>query len=124
MSVRDEFQSVAANAAKEILELLGDTVSYTNRNASAVTLSAHPGAESTDLSFEMGHDAETIARPFLIPKQTNFPPANGVNIGDGITFDNKTYRVELWRDISGGYGALFRLECVRTRTATIGVMHQ
>jgi len=122
MSARTDFRDQFAAVAKIAQDVLGDTISYTNRGGSAATgITAHPGPESRELAEMMGLRAEMTAREFEVPRQTSFPPSDGINIGDGVTFDSKVYRVERWEDISGGYEALFKLQCSRTVASKVGI---
>jgi hypothetical protein len=122
MSFRTDLRDLMAASAKAAQDVLGDTVSYTNRAASAVTgLTAHPGPESRELAEAMGLRIEQTAREFEIPRQTSFPPSDGINIGDKVTFDSKDYRVERWEDISEGYEALFKLSCSRMVASKAGI---
>lgn len=121
MSFRADLQTATAALVADVHGTLGESVTYSNRGATGVTLTAWPGTESQDLAQELGCDVNATARRFEIGKQTNFPPSAGVSVSDEVTFSSVVYRVVKWADISGGMGALFQLDCVRYQARRAGV---
>jgi len=112
-------QSTAQAAALEMAQVYGEAVTYTNRDGSAVTgLYAIVGPESKELGDELGITTEETARTFLMPGgQTGFPPTNGVNVQDIITWDSKVWEIKRFKRDS--LNANFSLDTVSTQAAKI-----
>lgn len=121
MSFRSDFQSQVSEAVKAVYDALGDTVVYKNRAGTSYTLTANVGPEEIELDEYAGAGAERTSRLFSIPKQTSFPESTGVNVGDLITFQSIDYRVDTIKDSSGGYRAVWELQCIRTQPTKLGV---
>lgn len=122
MSLRIDLQNQLSQAAKSIIDALADTVSYQNRAGTLFTgLTAHPDAERHELREYLGTSSTLTMRTFTLPYQTNFPVATGVDVGDLIVFNSISYRVETVSDVSGGYQALWELDCIRVHPETVGV---
>lgn len=100
-------------------QVYGEAVTYTNRDGSAVTgLYAIVGAESKELGDELGITTEEIARTFVMPGgQTNFPPTNGVNIQDIITWNSQVWEIKRYKRDS--LSANFSFDTVSTTAAKL-----
>ena len=119
MSARTDLQATVRAAAIEAATAWGEAITYTNRDGSAVSgLYAIPGPESKELGDELGITTEETARTFMIPGgQTNFPPTNGVNIDDFVTWDSKKWEVK--RYSMDSISANHKVDTVHTRGAKI-----
>lgn len=98
MSWKTSVRDAAAAAAKAVLASVpGESVSYSQKSGTAITgLKAFPG--KTEVTFDYLNDilCEIKKRRFYIPKQTGsaaFPPTNGPNIGDVISYDSISWVV-------------------------------
>jgi len=73
MTLRADLKIQISEIAKEILdETLGESVTYTYRDKTAITVTALPGPEEKDLALEMGVSEDETARTFFIPGQPGF----------------------------------------------------
>ena len=115
MSFQTDLRDAIADGVKAAHDAFGETASYTNRDQVAVTgLSIRAGRETSEFKKYQGLEVEVVGRQFEIARQTSFPPSNGIQVGDAITFDSKVYRVDAWEDMTGGIEAAFRIQTSRT----------
>jgi len=117
MTIKSEIRDGAANAALNIAQIFGVSVTYT---ASATTILLYAMIENTSretLNMQAGFgltDDESIV--FVVPRQTSFPPAAFQN-GATITYGTKIYDIDDieydCEDIT--QSASFRLTCSRQK---------
>lgn len=121
MSFRSDLQSAAAMAALDVCRALGETISYSNRGATAVTLYAAPDEEVKETAEVLGAMAEESTRSFFIPLQTSFPPDNGISINDEISYPTDatyTYRITSFKADATGAG--YDVKTVRSQITKLG----
>lgn len=117
MSFSTDLRDACADAAKQILTTLGETVTYSHRGAATVSVKCAVGDLAKSIAVEMGIDVENTEAVFTIPKQTSFPPTNGISVGDEIVFNSITYDVVDFKNDSPG--AIFSLQCERKQARTV-----
>lgn len=119
MSLETNIRDLYAAAHKEMCQFLrgSGVITYSHRGGGAVTLTANFGPDSKQLAEELGCDVEDTAKTFYIPRQTNFPPTNGVSISDEIVWNSKTWDVV--RYTVDSVGAHFVIDCVYTQARRI-----
>ena len=69
MSFKTDLRDAVSQAAKDVLDAVGDSASWTNQNNTAITVSCDAGPMSQETREELGIDQEATARTFLIPSQ-------------------------------------------------------
>lgn len=69
MSFKTDLRDAASSLAKDVLDALGDTISWTNKSNTAITLTADAGPMSIETKVELNVTQEENARSFLIPAQ-------------------------------------------------------
>lgn len=118
MSIETDIRDTTAAAVKEACRLFS-TCSYSHKGGTATTgLYCVPGAiEKTSTSVH-GSDAEVQRRRFAMPYQTSFPPSNGIEIGDEITYANVVWRVVDYD--TDAVGAVYRMETEKVKQRKIG----
>ncbi len=123
MSFRTELKNSMIAAIYSVHVALGDTMSYTDRSGVTVTgLACHPNAAVVEHGEIIGAAVDRQRMRFEIAVQTNFPPIDGIFTGETVTdMDGRVWQVESWEDISGGYGAVFGLDCSSEQPMTMGV---
>lgn len=113
----DELRDAVASAATDILEQLGESVTYSNRGGATVALYAAVDDITKRASERIGADIEDSTAVFTLARKVNdagtilFPPTNGVTIDDEITFNSISYHVQDFTVDSTG--AIFDLQCNR-----------
>ena len=123
MSFYSDVRDAAGQAAYEILEELGEPVTYSNRGATALNLKAAVGDLAKTFADQIGVEMEMTSTPFCIARTLNasgvqiFPPTNGVAVDDEIVWNGNTYAVE--SHVSDATGAAFVLQCRRDQDRRI-----
>ena len=120
MSFRTELQTDAAELVVDVLGDLGETIVYRNKEASTVNVVGSPLDSAFGLAEVLDIEVEENQRVFLVPKQTGFPPTNGINYGDTLTFDSVNYQVESYA--VDDVGALYAITCSRSRPHKMGTL--
>lgn len=115
MSFRSDVRDATAAVSLDLLKELGVQIVYSHRGAAGVTLWAAPDDESKTGGEMLDVDAELTSRVFFIPKQTNFPPTNGVSTEDTVTFESVLYHVRSIERDTVGAGYLLSCERVQAR---------
>lgn len=120
MSVRDDIRDGAAKAAFDICRDLGVQATYTPlaTGGSAVNVYCMPDDESTTEGNALEITTEQTAKRFFVPKQTGFPPTNGVRTKAKFEAESVTYFVESM-DMDA-LRAGYVLTCTRDHAALIG----
>lgn len=98
----------------------GKTIVFENDDDGEVTLYADYKNESTELAYILNFEGEKTGREFFVPRQTNFPPDEGVRIGALITVESKDYCVEKIED-AGDESPQFKLTCSRSIAISAGI---
>ena len=123
MSFYTDIRDAAGQAAYEILQELGESVTYSNRGATALNLQAAVGDLAKSLAEQIGVETETTLTPFCIARTLDangtqiFPPTNSVAIDDEIIWNSISYAVE--SHVSDATGAAFVLQCRRNQARRI-----
>ncbi len=120
MNFRADLRRGTARITLEILRVLGTTATYSGADRT-VTIYCDPGAEQRTYSEVLGAMTDTTSRTFTIPRQTDFPPSNGVAVADEIDFEDNVYTVDEWLDVSAGVGALFEIKATRVQPTVLGI---
>lgn len=69
MSFRTDLRDACAAAAKDILDAVGDSATWTNQNNTAITVACDAGPMSQEMREELGIALEATARTFMVPAQ-------------------------------------------------------
>ena len=117
MSFSTDLRDACATAAYQILTVLGESVTYSHRGAATINLKAAVGDLAKEMAGDLGMDVEDTEAVFTIPKQTSFPPTNGISIGDEIVWNSITWDVEDFK--SDSPGAIFGLKCSRKQAVRV-----
>ena len=117
MSIETSMRDQLARAKICVYRVLGSTVLYSNRGQTAVMLYADQGAETKNIAPALTADAEVSERDFFVPRQTAFPPANGVAIGDEVTWNGVIYTID--RMTQDAIGSEHTLTCIRRQARRI-----
>lgn len=122
MSFSTDLRNGAAQIARDVLAVIGETWTYSNRGAAGISVYVEPGADSRDLARKMGLDDEQTARRLFIPYHTavTFPPSNGIAIDDTLTQPTTNYIYFIKRWESDPTGAGFVVDTVREQVRRIG----
>ena len=120
MAFRDELQTDVAEAVVDVLQDLGATIAYKNKEEDAVNVTGAPLDIGLTLGEFLDIETEETERVFLVPKQTSFPPTDGINYGDTLTFDSVPYQVERWE--VDDVGILYAITCSRPRGHKMGTL--
>jgi hypothetical protein len=121
MSVDTTIRNAFALGLLRLYRARRKTIVFENADDGEVTLYADYKNESTELAEVLGFEAEKTARKFFVPRQTNFPPADGVRPGALITVESKDYKVEKI-DEAGDESPQFEIICSRNIAVTGGVI--
>lgn len=121
MSLETIVRDRVSRALVYLYKRLGKTVSFTNRDDAPVTLYADYKPESTSLHETLKMNAEETERTFYIPRQTGFPPTDGINIGGVIAIGTKEYEIDKI-DAAGDESPQFELTCTRKRAVDVGAL--
>jgi hypothetical protein len=73
---------------------LGQQGTYRNRSGSNVTVWCDAEAETKTLVEQNGVEIELSTRVVHVPRQTNFPPTDGVAINDEFTLNSIKYYID------------------------------
>lgn len=119
MAVETSLRRMSASAQKAVYRVLGSTIQYGNRGAAAVTLYADQDEETKSISPEIEIEIELSRRVFFVPYQTNFPPTNGVSIGDEITWSGAIYCISENGIKQDAIGSSWELTCERKQARRI-----
>lgn len=121
MSLSTDLRDTAANAELEVCKMRGAQGTYTplptGATAVAVWMRPLPG-ESTDEGDLSGIGTESTVKRFRVPRQTSFPPSDGVRTRGTLTYGGVLYRIAAFSVDS--LGARYTFDCVREHAAIIG----
>ena len=98
-------RDLGALLATGLLSTMGDQIEYSDNGAAYVVLIGDAQEVDRSLEYDAELECEVSKKDFFIPKQTNFPPANGMNIKNRIRFPittGKIYQVETWEECGEG----------------------
>ena len=121
MSLTTDIRDTAARAELEICKMRGVQATYTPfvTGGTPVVVWARPlPGESTDEGDVASITTEQSVRRFRIPRQTGFPPSNGVRTKGTLTYDGVLYRIAGFSVDS--VGARYTFGCIRDHAAVIG----
>lgn len=119
MSFNTVLRDGVANGFKQFYRAMGKTISYTHRTDSAVTLYADSRPGDVITGDVLGADTRQTKRTFFIPRQTNFPPTNGIQIGDAIVENSVRYLVERATDDGDNLTPQFEVVTVRDQATVV-----
>jgi len=122
MSTRTDLRDSTAQVALDLLKAFGEQAYLSDHGGASVTLWIDPGDENKGESDMLSVEAEGAERTFFIPKQTSFPPPNGLQV-HGAEFTWPTTASYKWQVIgytadSTGAGYLVRVR--RTQGTALG----
>lgn len=118
MSINTVVRDGMANGFKQLFRVQGKTITYTDEEGTSATLYADskPG-ERVDGDV-LGMPSETSTRTFSIPRQTGFPPTNGVHMNHLIVLNGVRYLVRQAPDDADGLLAVHDVLAVRDQAVT------
>jgi len=120
MSVNTVVRDQTANAFKLLFRALGKSITYIDETGAEATLYADskPGARVN--GEVIGMETEFSSRTFEIPRQTGFPPTNGVHVDHQIVCNGVRYLVRQAQDDSDELLAVHEIIGVRDQATNNG----
>jgi hypothetical protein len=116
LTFRTDLLDNAAALALQVCQQFGAQAYYGNKAVANVTIWLAPDTVTRDSGEAVGAEADLTTQRFFIPKQTSFPPADGIQINDTITYPTTAaYKYIITRWEGDGVGAGFTVDTVRTK---------
>lgn len=99
--VRTSMQTLASRIAYFVARYWGELMTYTHRGTDISVYVITDCKSKSSMRQTLGVRAQEVQRPFVIPRQTNFPPDDGPIGDDTITDENgDIFAVREWSDDS------------------------
>lgn len=119
MGFRQGIRDCAAIAYLETCKLLGEQITFYERGAGGVTLWAMPSGGEVGEVDRLKVRSEQHSTKFNIPRQSNFPPANGPSINSEIVdADGNRWRIVPAIDVDS-VEAVYKCPCERIKAKAV-----
>lgn len=118
MSFESEIRDLAAKSSLEFCKQLTPGA-FSHKGQSPVTIYLSAGPERHELRIEGNHSVEFAVRDFFVPRQTSFPPTEGVDPQDTITLLGSVWSIGPFELDS--VGAAYVMEGSKLQPQQLGV---